>query len=77
MAIIQLTDIHLDATYGGKFPTMVHLDKVIQDILKISAGKSASKRVLDPVGLLVMSASIGGNSSVSAPSIDAIKPLFL
>ena len=34
-------------------------DKVIQDILKISAGKSASKRVLDPVGLLVMSASIG------------------
>lgn len=34
MAIIQLTDIHLDATYGGKFPTMVHLDKVIQDIRK-------------------------------------------
>ena len=32
MAIIQLTDIHLDATYNGKFPTMEHFDRVIQDI---------------------------------------------
>ena len=32
MSIIQLTDIHLDATYGGKFPTIEHFDRVIQDI---------------------------------------------
>lgn len=32
-------------------------DKVVQELLKLSAGKSARNRVLDPVGLLVMNAS--------------------
>ena len=32
-------------------------DGVVQDVLRLSAGKVASNRVLDPVGLLVMNAS--------------------
>jgi prepilin-type N-terminal cleavage/methylation domain-containing protein len=31
-------------------------DKVVQELLKLSAGKSARNRVLDPIGLLVMNA---------------------
>ena len=38
-------------------------DKVMQELLKMSAGKAARNRVMDPVGLLVMSASIADGKS--------------
>ena len=38
-------------------------DKVVQALLKISAGKSARNRVMDPVGLLVMNATGKDGSS--------------
>ena len=42
-------------------------DKVVQELLKVSAGKGAKNRVLDPVGLLVMNAS---NQDGSRSSVD-------
>ena len=38
-------------------------DKVVQALLKVSAGKSAKNRVLDPVGLLVMNATAKDGSA--------------
>ena len=37
-------------------------DKVVQELIKMSAGKSVKNRVMDPVGLLVMSASASDKS---------------
>ena len=42
---------YLSTSPGGDY------DKVVQELLRVSAGKNAQSRVLDPVGLLIMNAS--------------------
>lgn len=50
MAIIQLTDIHIDATYGGKFPTIEHFNRAIQDIRKKRTEESLKEDVIIVTG---------------------------
>ena len=48
-------------------------DEVVQELLKVSAGKSPQNRVLDPVGLLVMRSSENNGSSAGRDYREVVK----
>jgi prepilin-type N-terminal cleavage/methylation domain-containing protein len=65
----RIEDWASEANHNGKLGYLSNgdYDKVVQELLKVSAGKGAKNRVLDPVGLLVMNAS---NQDGSRSSVD-------